>query len=146
MLRRVPSTIRIPDVTLAFRPPPTTPSALLFFLPTVSNNGDRSDASRLFSPGRRYGFKRDQNLRVARTWKYVFLPEPIPGIPRFACFRVLAFWLPPASGFIIMHMAATAGFCLRPFFIAPGPSHVGPSPVVPDRRSMRLATFATSTR
>ena len=33
MLHRVPSTIRIPDVTLASRPPPTTPSALLFFPP-----------------------------------------------------------------------------------------------------------------
>jgi hypothetical protein len=121
MLRRVSSTISIPGVTLASRPPPTAAS-LLFFLPPVS---DKSDASTLPSQWRRYGSKRDQILRGRSTWKYALPPtqeEPLPLCTLF--FRALGFIKSPpgVSAIIIVQMAVAARFSLRPFFVAPGTS------------------------
>ena len=73
--------------------PTNHPFCSSFFLPTVSNNGDRSDASRLFSQGVDTDLNAIKFSEVLAPGNMLFCPS----IPRFACFRALAFRLPPWS-------------------------------------------------
>ena len=118
MLRRAPSTISILGVTLVSRPPPTAASALIFYPPPVS---DKSDASRLSSQWRQYGFKRDQILAPGKTLFRPFKKSLSPVLPLYSSAGL------PVSPLELSLSSSCrrqpANFFLRAFFVAPGPLH-----------------------